>query len=149
MLIGVICEVISDVANREREEIMIEDLRIKIATISSLFAVESGDEEPMVSRDQFVELMHHDAAAKALNEVGVDVLALVDLADFIFPKTGRVPFSKFITLMLQFRGSNTCTVKDIVDMRQYILSELHELERRILTSRKKEDTSWFSLLNNQ
>jgi len=135
MLIGVICEVISDVANREREEIMIQDLRIKIGTISSLFSgaadADSEEEEPMVSRDSFVELMKHEEAAQALNEVGVDVIALVELADFIFPKTGKVELSKFIQLLLQFRGSNTATVKDIVDMRKYVLSELHELEDRM------------------
>jgi len=134
MLIGVICEVISDVANREREDIMIEDLRIKIGTISSLFAHGADDpeeDEPMICKKAFVELMNHQEATQALNEVGVDVVALVELADFIFPKTGKVALSKFMQLMLQFRGSNQATVKDIVDMRKYVLSELHELESRM------------------
>jgi len=138
MLIGVICEVISDVANREREDIMIADLRVKIGTISSLFAQDGVDseenedeDEPMVCRSAFVDLLNHEEATQALNSVGVDVIALVELADFIFPKSGKVPLSQFIPLLLQFRGSNTATVKDIVDMRKYVLGELHEFESRV------------------
>merc|ERR1711972_927968 len=102
MLIGVICEVISDVANREREDIMINDLRYKIGKISQFFAqdVTHMEEEPVVTRNQFHELISHDEATKALHDVGVDVVALVDLVDFIFPATGEIEMSKFMQLIL-------------------------------------------------
>merc|ERR1712060_448657 len=114
MLIGVICEVISDVANREREDIMIQDLRHKIGKISSHFTKDeqAGDEEePQVSREDLLELLDYPAAAKALNEVGVDVVALVELVDFIIPGGENLGLSKFMQILLQFRGSNPATVK--------------------------------------
>merc|ERR1740138_1915829 len=111
MLIGVICEVISDVANKEREDIMITDLREKVTQISSIFAQKaeglSEDEEPMIIKDDFKQLLYSDEACRALNEVGVDVVALVELADFIFPSEDPIELSKFLQMILQFRGSNT------------------------------------------
>merc|ERR1719313_3301283 len=90
MLIGVICEVISDVANREREDIVIEELRYRIGKIESVFAQGGEGEEKMISREAFTGLLDHAEACMMLSAMGVDVLALVDLEDFIFPENGEI-----------------------------------------------------------
>jgi len=124
MLVGVICQVISEVADREREEIVVHDLRYKMGQISSHFKHDidaPDDQEPRVSREDVLDLLSHDEAIKVLDEIGVDVVSLVDLVDFIFPDgDDDLDLSKFLQTVLQFRGSNTATVKDIVDMRKFI-----------------------------
>mmetsp|Transcript_34779 Transcript_34779/g.64434 ORF Transcript_34779/g.64434 Transcript_34779/m.64434 type:complete len:179 (-) Transcript_34779:59-595(-) len=64
--------------------------------------------------------------------MGVDVVALVDLCDFIFQDEMYLDFRHFMDLVMQLRGSNQATVKDIVDLRRFITMEfnalLHALE---------------------
>lgn len=133
MLLGIICEVIADVTAREKEDLLISELTKRLSSITELLAhdkVDLSNEESKVTREYFLEIMHYEEVTEALSEVGVDVLALVDLADFIFPEDGDIELSQFLQILLQFRGSNSATVKDIVDMRKYVLNELHNLEQR-------------------
>lgn len=141
MLIGVICEVISDVANREREDIMIQDLRYKIRKLSKLFEQDSEvvDEERMISREAFAELLDTPEATKALKDVGVDVPALVDFADFIFPEgENGIEYAQLLETILRFRGTNTATVKDVVDMRQCILREISCIASQLSSHERQE-----------
>merc|ERR1740121_289473 len=125
MLIGVMCEVIADVANREREDILIQELRYRIGQFESVFA--SGtDEETKVTPEALKGLLRRPEACKILNQIGVDVLALVDLENFIFPEGREIELTKFMEKILQFRGSNAATVKDIVDLRKYVFFQLKE-----------------------
>merc|ERR1719282_1050077 len=67
-------------------------------------------------------------ACSALTEIGVDICFLVDNIDFFFAadddESGdndkSLSFEEFMTLMLELRGCNTATVKDIVDLRKFI-----------------------------
>merc|ERR1712157_205049 len=65
-------------------------------------------------------------AAKIIQDIGVDVIGLVDFLDYIF-KDGPLSFGDFMELMLALRGTNTSTVKDIVDLRRYVASEFKTL----------------------
>merc|ERR1711933_451370 len=134
MLIGVICEVISEVAHREKEEILQQDLRAKIRNVTKLlspyFPEEDEDEltldlekEVMVSREIYERILEDPEAAQTLAEVGVDVLALADMSDYVFPQSGQIELTDFLQLILQFRGSNTATVKDMVEMRKILMEE--------------------------
>mmetsp|Transcript_141121 Transcript_141121/g.243904 ORF Transcript_141121/g.243904 Transcript_141121/m.243904 type:complete len:135 (+) Transcript_141121:1-405(+) len=81
----------------------------------------------MVSQDEFELLLQHPDATRCLNSVGVDVVGLVDFADFIF-RGEDISFVDFVELVLTLRGTNTARVKDIVDLRKYMAMELeHKL----------------------
>ena len=41
----------------------------------------------------------------------------------------KIPFQEFMTRTLKLRGSNTATVKDLVDLRKWIHKELYQLRR--------------------
>jgi len=56
--------------------------------------------------------------------MGVDVFGLVDLTDFIFRDGHALDFGEFMELVMQLRGSNQATVKDIVDLRKFIVNEI-------------------------
>merc|ERR1711862_572948 len=89
MLIGVICEVIAEVASREKEDMLLQDLKSKIGKVAQIVSPESFkdgvdiadmDEDVMVSPSIFQEILHNHEACQALHEVGVDVVALAELS---------------------------------------------------------------------
>ena len=41
----------------------------------------------------------------------------------------KIPFTEFMSRTLKLRGSNTATVKDLVDLRKWMHKELHQLRR--------------------
>merc|ERR1712151_788579 len=62
-----------------------------------------------------------------------DVVGLVDLADTIFGGEGleseiKLTFEEFCEYVLQLHGSNTATVKDIVDLRKLFHRNAAEME---------------------
>jgi len=129
MLIGVLCEVVSVVAQVEREDLLVKHLKQRIRAIMGSFDVNGGDN---VTKQQFALLMQKPEAMQALHEVGVDVVALVEYGDFIFRERDELSLGEFLTTVLQFRGTNTATVKDVVDMRKFVSRELVSMERRMV-----------------
>merc|ERR1719272_1164136 len=77
----------------------------------------------MLSIEEFEQLLVLPEAAQFMQGVGVDVVGLVEFSEFIF-KERELAFPEFVELILQLRGSNNATVKDIVDMRKQVMQEL-------------------------
>mmetsp|Transcript_106353 Transcript_106353/g.243473 ORF Transcript_106353/g.243473 Transcript_106353/m.243473 type:complete len:354 (-) Transcript_106353:170-1231(-) len=138
MLIGVLCEVVSAVAAVEREEMTVSWVRTKLQAIVEKFD-ESGDN--MISRTEFEAILSDREGIKALQEVGVDPIGLVDFADFIFEESDhatqdeygdpQLSFTDFMEVVLQFRGSNNATVKDVVDLRKFVRTALNDNKQAI------------------
>ena len=81
MLTGVLCEVISAVSVTEKEKMSVTFVKEKMQTIMQSLD-ESGDGR--MSKGEFVKILDHAEAVKALQEVDVDVVGLVDLAEEVF-----------------------------------------------------------------
>eukprot|EP00929_Paragymnodinium_shiwhaense_P106237 TRINITY_DN71475_c0_g3_i1.p1 TRINITY_DN71475_c0_g3~~TRINITY_DN71475_c0_g3_i1.p1 ORF type:complete len:1085 (-),score=296.00 TRINITY_DN71475_c0_g3_i1:406-3660(-) len=124
MLIGVICEVVAVVAKVEKESMTLETIKHEIS-----FMLPSIDfsEDGTVTRDDFKKMLESKSAMKALHKVDVDVVSLVDHEEFIFQDEDRISSGTFMSAVIQFRGSNTATVRDCVDIRRHISSELERL----------------------
>jgi len=129
MLIGVICEVVNTVSEVEGEEMLVGNVQEKI---QKLLPELDSDHDGMVSDKEFKKMLELPTVVRNLHEVGVDVVALVDFADFIFTDNDFLSIPDFVETVLQFRGSNNATVKDIVDIRKYLAKELQELEGRLV-----------------
>merc|ERR1712217_450779 len=121
MLIGVLCEVVSVVAQVEREDMMMKGLQQQIAKLMQTIDTE---ETETVSKRRFALLMSQAETTHILHEVGVDVVALVEFGDFIFREQEELTLGDFLATVLQFRGTNTATVKDIVDLRRFVSNEV-------------------------
>jgi len=139
MLIGVLCEVVSGVAACEREEMILSFVKGQMKTVMNEID-EDGDGE--VSRAEFVKILENKKAVLALVEVGVDPAGLVDFADQIFtdededqdsPEGNEIAlsFEEFMDVILQFRGGNAATVKDMVDMRKFITKRFKAFEDKL------------------
>lgn len=144
MLVGVLCEVVSAVAATEREEMLVGYVNRKVKTIVQEL---DTDGDNSISKTEFIKILENWDAVKALQEVGVDVVGLVDFADVIFEDGAQeLSFEKFMDVVLQLRGSNTATVKDIVELRKLVRTNnmqthymLARLEGRI-TSQSEQVT---------
>merc|ERR1712157_702641 len=71
-------------------------------------------------------------AISAIADVGVDLPALVDLADSIFDGRPAIAFTEFLEIVLQLRGSNQVTVRDIVDLKKFLLQEFTIVEENLI-----------------
>jgi len=127
MLVGILCEVINVVSSVEKEQLLIHFVKAELGTTLSLHGLDT-EGGALISRDEFGDFLEKPYALKALKEIGVDAVGLVDFADFIFADAEDITFAHFMDTILQLRGSNVATVKDIVDLRKFVTSALHRLE---------------------
>jgi len=123
MLIGVLCEVVSIVAATEKEEMMMNYVVMRLGEIMSQLNYSTDGN---ISKKEFVKMLGSVDATRTLQEVGVDAVGLVDFADVIFAnkddEDGEIElnFQEFMDIVLQFRGTNTATVKDVVESQKIV-----------------------------
>merc|ERR1712151_1264849 len=129
MLVGVLCEVVSTVSNTQSEEIQIHLAKSRLNAMLEACKADSND-NGTISKTEFRQLLPTKQFCKTLTDLGVDVLGLVDLSDYIFESNNELSISDFMEVILQLRGSNTATVKDIVDLRKLVVNELTHLSSR-------------------
>eukprot|EP00747_Dinoflagellata_sp_TGD_P135514 gnl/TRDRNA2_/TRDRNA2_175468_c5_seq1.p1 gnl/TRDRNA2_/TRDRNA2_175468_c5~~gnl/TRDRNA2_/TRDRNA2_175468_c5_seq1.p1 ORF type:complete len:762 (+),score=114.14 gnl/TRDRNA2_/TRDRNA2_175468_c5_seq1:82-2367(+) len=116
MLIGVLCEVISGVAAEENEGAMIEKVQEKFGML-----VQKLDEnhDGSLSWDEFQSLLDYPDTTRALESVNVDAESMVDVAEDFFFEDGEpvtVTFQDFMHMVLDCRGGQNATVKDIMSL---------------------------------
>jgi len=142
MLIGVLCEVVSAVAATEREEMLVGYVN---GRLRSVVAILDKDGDNQISKREFVQILENSDAVRCLQEVGVDVVGLIDFADYIFEDEDAVDvdkqltFSQFMDVVLQLRGTNNATVKDVVDLRKFLRRALMKNNSEITLIREKLD----------
>jgi len=121
MLVGVLCEVVSVVSAVEKETLVVNFVQNQLQCLLQHCV---GDEETPMTKEEFTDLLSRPQAARALNEVGVDVLGLMEIADFLFKDGKTLNFPDFMEMVLELRGSNMATVKHIVDLQRFVHLEL-------------------------
>merc|ERR1712217_897564 len=130
MLVGILCEVVSVVSSVEKEELLINYVKGALKDMMEKCGVDvDGDNH--ISKEEFALLLSKRDAIIALKEVGVDVVGLVDFTDFIFGKENSLSFPDFMEQIMQLRGTNTATVKDVVDLRKLLKERITRLDMKI------------------
>eukprot|EP00929_Paragymnodinium_shiwhaense_P110757 TRINITY_DN7799_c0_g6_i1.p1 TRINITY_DN7799_c0_g6~~TRINITY_DN7799_c0_g6_i1.p1 ORF type:complete len:525 (-),score=114.43 TRINITY_DN7799_c0_g6_i1:209-1783(-) len=128
MLIGVLCEVISSVASTEKEEMLTSMVSDKFGNI--LEQIDSNH-DGLISQEEFSKVLQCPEAVKALQEVGVEPVGVVDFAEVLFTDNGkpiRIPFPKFMEGLLDLRGANTATLKDIMQLSMHMKARAAEMK---------------------
>eukprot|EP00928_Gymnodinium_smaydae_P029819 TRINITY_DN22351_c0_g6_i1.p1 TRINITY_DN22351_c0_g6~~TRINITY_DN22351_c0_g6_i1.p1 ORF type:complete len:642 (+),score=87.52 TRINITY_DN22351_c0_g6_i1:97-2022(+) len=121
MLIGILCEVVSGTAEAEKEVAALLDLKREVERLDA-------DGSDSVDKEESNEILQNPCVMKKLDDLGVDVSAFVEFAQFVFDECPEMSRSDFIEMLVQFRGTKTATVKDIVDLRKYVAMEVNHLE---------------------
>jgi len=129
MLIGVLCEVVSGVAAAEQEQMRVTDFTEKL---QSLLTDLDKDKDGHISKAEFMKILEIPEAARALEEVGVDPVSIIDFSEFIFGNTaatatGPLSFDKFMEVILDLRTENVATIRDMVSLRTYITQQMSEM----------------------
>jgi hypothetical protein len=91
-----------------------------------------GDKGFYITKEGFSQMLGKKAAVEALQNVGVDVVGLVECTDYIFKDSLRLSFHDFMEVVLQLRGNNTVKVKDLVDLRKFVTSLMDKIEGNIV-----------------
>eukprot|EP00928_Gymnodinium_smaydae_P080969 TRINITY_DN6455_c0_g2_i2.p1 TRINITY_DN6455_c0_g2~~TRINITY_DN6455_c0_g2_i2.p1 ORF type:complete len:635 (-),score=116.99 TRINITY_DN6455_c0_g2_i2:115-2019(-) len=134
MLIGVLCETVRVVSALEHEQIEIcyaRDKLLKLLFDSGLDA----DGNQKISKSEFHAMLTIPDAAVTLSNLGVDVVALVDLEDYIFEHNTELDFAEFMLVILQLRGSKTATVKDVATVHTCLRKEIKKINTSLVDLR--------------
>ena len=77
-----LCEVITAVAAVEREEILVNSVKMNLQKIIEMEGL-SIDElnETSITKETYLHIVQNDSAVKILYEAGVDVVGLVDYCE--------------------------------------------------------------------
>jgi voltage-gated sodium channel len=131
MLVGVLVEVVSVVSAVEKESMTVSFVKTKLLAMLETSGIDQ-DHNRKISKVEFDNLLINPPAAKIIQEIGVDVVGLVDFSDHIFEDgTRELSFPDFMDLVLQLRGCNTATVRDMVDLRKFLSQNFAFVEREL------------------
>jgi len=131
MLIGVLCEVISAVAEEERETMITDKVYEKFQHIVK--EIDANNDET-VSWKEFQSIMDNPAAIAQLESVGVDPLGMIDFAQDAFQADGQersISFKEFMDIVLDLRGSQMATLKDLMTMQKHVNVKFSSLKSRL------------------
>eukprot|EP00927_Polykrikos_kofoidii_P002916 TRINITY_DN11164_c0_g1_i2.p1 TRINITY_DN11164_c0_g1~~TRINITY_DN11164_c0_g1_i2.p1 ORF type:complete len:760 (+),score=148.07 TRINITY_DN11164_c0_g1_i2:122-2281(+) len=123
MLVGILVEVVGAVSAVERQQLSVQFVKSRIMKLMKDTGLDA-DGDMMITKAEFESLLLNRKAAKLVQDIGVDVVGLVDYSDFLFKNNDALTFNEFMNLVFELRGCNTATVKDIVDLRRSVLSEM-------------------------
>eukprot|EP00747_Dinoflagellata_sp_TGD_P145477 gnl/TRDRNA2_/TRDRNA2_176591_c7_seq13.p1 gnl/TRDRNA2_/TRDRNA2_176591_c7~~gnl/TRDRNA2_/TRDRNA2_176591_c7_seq13.p1 ORF type:complete len:259 (+),score=49.17 gnl/TRDRNA2_/TRDRNA2_176591_c7_seq13:2-778(+) len=131
MLIGVLCEVISAVAAEEAESMMVDKVNEKFGAI-----VNELDEnnDGSLSWEEFQAILDHPDALAALESVDVDPEGMIDMAEDYFFEDGEevsLEFSEFMAMILDLRGGQQATIKDIMHLGKRVNGKFVGLTKKI------------------
>merc|ERR1719356_1694133 len=125
MLIGVLVEVVAVVASVEKETYQVAAVK----RVLQKWAPEADkNDDNMINVDEFKDMLGNDGCAKDLNDVGVDAIALIDAADFVYRDKDALTFSELLAVVLGLRGKNETKVQDIVQTRKFLHVEMQRME---------------------
>jgi hypothetical protein len=137
MLVGVLVEIIGVVSAVERDA-----MKLKFVKEEIIYGMKEGGMEVhrnmVITKQDFEAFIMKPAASKTMRSVGVDPVALVELCDYIFSgkfhgindKDG-LTFQQFVELVLELGGTNPASVKDVIDTRKAVITQLERLEENI------------------
>merc|ERR1719335_1454451 len=83
-------------------------------------------DDMIITKHEFQHMLMRPAAAKAIRNVGVDPVGLIDFCEYIFSGECHgisksdaqegISFLQFLELMLELGGTNPARVKDVIDL---------------------------------
>lgn len=128
MLIGILCDVVSNVADDSKEEILLKEVRSQVNRLANELD-EDGDGG--ISKEEFDKITADANMTAMFTDLGVDVVAVAHFGKFIYEQCDELSYGDFGKLVCQFRGKKAATVQDVMDMRRYVTMELLSLESGI------------------
>eukprot|EP00930_Biecheleria_cincta_P042747 TRINITY_DN29412_c0_g3_i1.p1 TRINITY_DN29412_c0_g3~~TRINITY_DN29412_c0_g3_i1.p1 ORF type:complete len:781 (+),score=205.51 TRINITY_DN29412_c0_g3_i1:144-2486(+) len=128
MLVGVLVEVVGLVAAAEQDSTTVRSITDSLREVLVQLD-ENGDE--MLSQDEFTKLLKMPEVIAVFNDADIDIVALARDPDIIFAGDPEMGFKDFYDEVLLLRGTNTATVKDVVQLRKQLFKEMRTGRKRV------------------
>jgi len=131
MLIGVLCEVVSAVAQAEKDEADI--MLAKQSILMNLKKFENS--EGKITRHALTHVFKDKQAKKVLKSLNIDQLFLTELQQLLFPSPdANVSIRAIMELMLMCRGDLPVTVQHIASAQAALFMSLDKVEHNVKKS---------------
>jgi len=130
MLLGVICEVISVVAQVEKEESTGIEIKQRL---SELLPDLDKDGDGQISWYEFQSIVSNPLAIRTLDELEINCFDLVECGPMLFAakdhnaqnhEDTQISMEDFIGAVLKFRGDNPATLTDLFNLKHIIAKEM-------------------------
>ncbi|CAJ1408463.1 unnamed protein product [Effrenium voratum] len=131
MLLGVLVEAVKTVSTMEREQLIADFAKNVLWKMIRTDEDQDQDGDRMISEEEFTLLFTKPDALKALGKLGVDPTVALEYGKLLFEDGEIVTFTEFMHAMLTLRGSNTTTVKDVVELRKFVGEEFLQLQNLV------------------
>jgi hypothetical protein len=132
MLIGILCQVMTRVSADHKAN---ADLRSMSDKLHHILGNIDTNYDDAVSREEFESMLDHEEVRRIFLEMDVDMYALLDDIDYIFPKDGvdekKLPFKEFMETVLEFQATNAAAIRSIAALRKSMRFGMATLERRM------------------
>jgi len=125
MLVGVLVDIVGEVTATEKTTMQAEHVRSKIIDLVVKTLDQNADGE--INAAEFAGLVTNGPLARAIRDVDVDVVSLVELSDFIYKDCEAITPDRFVDLVLDLRNTNTACVKDVMLLRKQLVKEVQSV----------------------
>eukprot|EP00928_Gymnodinium_smaydae_P014680 TRINITY_DN15402_c0_g5_i1.p1 TRINITY_DN15402_c0_g5~~TRINITY_DN15402_c0_g5_i1.p1 ORF type:complete len:827 (-),score=164.62 TRINITY_DN15402_c0_g5_i1:442-2922(-) len=138
MLIGVLCEVVTMVATVEKEGKNVEFISRQMKTYMDVY---DSDGDGSLSKEEFMRLGANEEVIRFLMHIQVDVRNLLQYVDVLYTDDAQFEFKEVVKIIRRVKGSNTCSVQDINDLRAWLSKELRDMKEHVqVIESTQEDT---------
>lgn len=129
MLIGVLCEVVSEVASAEKEE---NEIKMIKDTLLVMLRELDEDDSGNLSVGEVAKVMEDPASVSVLSRLEVDIDYLLEQLELAFQSQNEVRLEDVINLIVILRGTRHLTVTDLVISQNIVKAQLERLENHTL-----------------
>jgi hypothetical protein len=129
MLIGVLCDVVSQVGQERRDAECIGLVRQEL--LGHLKKVDGGDGR--ISKEEFEALMEVPTSRALLKKLNINRLFLTEVANLMFPAGSgtTVPIRTILEILIMCKGDNIATVQIIASALCFLSNELSEMQEHV------------------
>lgn len=138
MLVGVLVEVVKVASTVEQENLDVAFLSNVILTCMREIGVSAADNEIFdkanipLTRSEFECVINDFNVIKTLMQMRIDVLAVFDYLDLMYPTPrDTCSFGFLLEILLNLRQGHAARVKDILDMKRQLKSQIQCLEKEV------------------
>merc|ERR1712007_419138 len=129
VLVGLMCRVINETTNRERDAYAVKAL--KDGVLGQLRKCDDGD--AMITKKEMEDALFDEVSQGVLQDLGIEVPYLMNAAEMIFSEVSHVSIETIMELMLSARGSLGVTFSHLSALQIYTKWALDGHEHRIMS----------------
>jgi hypothetical protein len=128
MLVGVLVEVMSAIAASEKEGMTVSFVATQLR--ETMEALNKSPDQSL-SQAEFEKFLMEPEVVRVISGVGVDIGTLLDMMDIVFEDLDKkgisgLSFESMVELLLNLRGANTATVKDVKELLRVLKAIFNE-----------------------